>query len=102
MRKADIEKMTAPERAYTLLLLKMATYREQIEKVTLHRKKNNRGRLVSSIMCDLVDCERNTYVERFRLMDDDYLWFMCALQEDFPNVAFEDYTAEKDKVTANE
>jgi hypothetical protein len=95
MRYTEVAKMERQEKAYNLLLFKLTTYNEQLDKVTLYRKKNSRGRLVSSIVCYLVDNADNVRIERFKLYDDEYLWFACALQQDFPEVPFDDLTNDK-------
>lgn len=98
MRLAEAKKMERNEVAYNLLLCKMIIYKEQLEKVTLYRRHNKNGRLLADVVCYLTDNSGNTHVEKFRLYDDEYLWILTAFEQDFPEVDFEDLTADKDKL----
>lgn len=102
MRKAEVAKMERQELAYTMLICKMTLYKESLEKVALIRKKNTKGRYFSLITCYLTDVSGNIHAEKFRLYDEEYLWFLCAIQEDFEDVEVIDLTAEEDKVVKDE
>ena len=97
MRDKEAEKLEPQEMAYNILLLKMLFYKQQLHSVTLFKKKNTRGRLVSNIVCYLTDNAENTHAEHFRLCDERYLWFICALQQDFPDVPFYDLNDEENE-----
>ncbi len=98
MTYKEIEKEDRCEVAYLYLIAKMRLYREKLEKVTLYRKVNKNGRYVSNITCYISDNTEDIKTLFFRLYDEEYLWFLCAVQEDFPEVAFEDLTPEKYKL----
>lgn len=95
---SDLEKLTHPEVCYGFLCYKMRLFKEKMDKVTLYRKHNSRGRLISQITVYLHDTSHNLHSIVFRLYDDDYLWLISAITEDFPEVAFQDLSDEKDKV----
>ena len=97
MRYEEVQKMEREQIAYHVLMFRMTLYRERLDKVTLYRKKNAKGRLISTIICYMTDNNGNLRTERYRLYDDEYLWFTCALQQDFPELPFEDLTDEQDK-----
>lgn len=94
----NIEKEDRCEVAYLYLISKVRLYNEKLEKVTLFRKPNSYGRYVSNITCYISDSGNNIKTLFFRLYDEEYLWFMCAVAEDFPEVAFEDLTPEEYKL----
>ena len=98
MTYKEIEKENRCEVAYLFLISKIRLYKEKLEKVTLFRKLNSYGRYVSNITCYISDTSNNIKTLFFRLYDAEYLWFMCAVQEDFPEVAFEDLTPEEYKI----
>ena len=102
MRYTEVKKMEQQEVVYHLLLFKLVMYKEQLEKVTLFRKKNAKGRLISSVTCYLSDCNGNTHMEHYRLYDNEYLWFVCALQQDFPDLDFKDLTTDESKAVKDE
>ena len=101
MRYEEVQKMEREQIAYHLLMFRMTLYKEKLDKVTLYRKKNAKGRLISNIICYMTDNNGNLHSERYRLFDDEYLWFTCALNQDFPAVEFEDLTADADKLVKN-
>lgn len=96
MRLAEVQKMERNKVAYNILLCKLAFYKEQLERVTLVRKHNERGTLISCIVCYLTDKGGTMHTEKYRLYNDDYLWFITALEQDFPEIPFEDLTREED------
>ena len=98
MTYAEMKKMDRAEVTFIFMMSKMIIYREKINRVTLLRQPNGKGRLVSSIVVYLTDKNQNLHQLNFRLYDEQYLWFMCALAEDFPHVKFEDLTPEEYKL----
>lgn len=98
MKFSEIKDKQRCEIAYLYLLCNLQLFKQRVEKITLYRKKNDKGRYVSSITCYLADKENNLHTIFFRLYDDDYLWFLCAVQEDFSDTEFEDLTPEEFKI----
>lgn len=97
MKLQEVTKQGREELVYNLLLYKLVLFNEKMEKVTLYRKHNNKGRLISQVVCYLTDTAGNVHIEKYKLYDDEYLFLLCAIQQDFPNVDFEDLTADVDK-----
>lgn len=93
----DAKKMDRCEIVYMLILSKLFCYRMSIEKVTLHRKKNAKGRLVSDFVFYLADANDNIHIEKCRVYDEEYLWLSVSLGNDFPDVEFIDITKESEK-----
>lgn len=98
----EIEKMDRCDVAYLLTISGMRLYKRTIEKITLYRKPNNKGRYVSSIGIYTSDPGNNTHTLFFRLYDDEYIWFLNAITHDFPEVQLEDFTEEKYKLMQTE
>lgn len=101
MTAKDIKKMEKSELVYNIILSTMTYYRMNFGKVTLHRKKNSKGRYIADFIFYLYDTADNTHVYKYRLYDDEYLWLCVALANDFPEVELVDLTDEKDKVVKN-
>ncbi len=95
---SELEKLNHPEICYGFLCYKMRLFHEKLDKVTLFRKHNNRGRLISQIVAYTHDSNDTVRTQIFRLYDDDYIWLLNAITEDFPDVPFEDLSDEKDKL----
>lgn len=98
MTFAELKQADRVEVSYMYLLCNLSLYKQRLEKITLYRKKNDKGRLVSSVTCYLLDNSNNIHTLYFRLYDEDYLWFCSAVAEDFPKTTLEDLTAEEDKL----
>lgn len=98
MTYAELKKEERCEVAYLYMLCNLHLYKQKLEKITLYRKRNDKGRYVASITCYLADSNNNLHTLYFRLYDEQYLWFMCAVAEDFPEIAFEDLTPEEFKL----
>ena len=101
MTANDIKKMEKSELVYNMILSTMTYYKMSFGKITLHRKKNTKGRYIADFVFYLYDTADNTHVYKYRLYDDDYLWLCVALANDFPEVELVDLTDEKDKVVKN-
>lgn len=98
MTNAELKKMERCDVAYLYLLCNLQLYKQKLEKITLYRKRGDKGRYVASVTCYLADYNNNLHTLYFRLYDEQYLWFLCAVQADFPEVEFEDLTPEEFKV----
>ena len=94
----ELETMDRCDVAYIYAISSMRLYSRKIEKVTLYRKPNNKGRYVSTIGIYFSDSSDNTHTQYFKLYDDEYIWFLNAISNDFPTVPLEDLTEEKYKV----
>lgn len=102
MTYAELKKEDRCEVAYIYLMCNLNLYRQRLEKITLFRKVSDAGRYVSSITCYLADSKNNLHTLYFRLYDEEYLWFICAVQNDFPDICFEDLTPEEYKMVKTE
>ena len=94
----ELEKMDRYNAAYLYTISRMRLYRRTIEKITLYRKPNSKGRYVSSISIYFSDPAENTHTQYFKLYDDEYIWLLNAIAHDFPEVQIEDLTEERYKV----
>lgn len=95
MTNQELKKLDRAEVAYLYLISKMRLYSEALEKITMCRMPNKRNILVSNICCHVKDRNERTSTLFFRLPDEQYLWFLCAVTEDFPETPFEDLTEPK-------
>ncbi len=98
MRYAEVNQLEREQIAYHCLLFRLALYKESLEKITLFRTKNRKGRLMSTIACYVTDCNNNHRCEKYRLYDEEYLFFLCSAEHDFPDVPFVDLTDDKYKL----
>jgi len=98
MTFTELKKTDRCEVAYLSMLCNLVRFKQRIDKITLYRKRNEKGRYVANITCYLCDIYNNIHPFYVRLFDEEYLWFLCAVADDFPEVELEDLTAEKDKV----
>ena len=94
MRLAEVKKMNRSQIAYTLLLCRIIHQQFTIESATLNRFRNLHGNLVTDISFSLIKKNGYSYLERIRLYDDDYIWFLSALALDFPELQLTDKTKE--------
>ena len=95
MRLAEVKKMERSQIAYTLLLCRILIQNFIIESVSLTHFHNQHGNRVTDISFNLVKKNGYSYLERIRLYDDDYIWFLSALALDFPKLKVIDKTKEK-------
>lgn len=98
----EIEKMDRCDVAYLYAISSMRLYRRTIEKMTLYRKPNNKGRYIANISIYFSDPANNTHTQYFKLYDDEYIWFLNAIAQDFPEVHLEDLTPENYKLVKTE
>lgn len=99
---AELEKLDRCDVAYLFAITSMRLYRRTIEKITLFRKANNKGRSVTSITVYYSDPANNTHTQFFKLYDDEYMWFLNRFSHDFPEVSLEDLTAETGRRDKND
>lgn len=102
MTYADLNNQDRSEVAFIYLMCNLNLYKQRIEKITLYRRRNDRGRYVASVTCYLIDFNNNLHTLHFRLYDEQYLFFLCAVQNEFSEVAFEDLTPEEFKLVKTE
>lgn len=98
MTRQDYELMDKPDLAYHLLLCKLAFFKSELCKITLCRRKTSRGRYIADIVCLVKDRRGMQHMDYFRMHDEEYLWFFGNIQNDFPDVEFEDLTEERYKL----
>ena len=98
MTIAELQKEERCEVAYIYMMCNLCLYKQKLEKITLYRKRNDKGQYVASITCYLSDSNNNLHTLYFRLYDEQYLWFCTAVAEDFPKIEFEDLTPEEFKL----
>lgn len=98
----DIKYLPYPNVCYGHFCYSLRRYKQTIEKVVLYRKHNIHGRLISQITIYTHDKNKTLIPHDFRLYDDDYVWFLNELAEDFPEVPLEDLSNEKDKLVKSD
>ena len=99
MNLSELNQLEPYQKIYSLIISKCSVYQEQLQKLTLYRKHTASGRLVSIITVYLIDRNNCIHSNAFKLWDDDYLWLITALEQDFPDAEMIDLTAEEDKPT---
>ena len=98
MTLQEMQKMDRWEVIYCLLLSNMTLYKMTLDKISLMRRKNVKGRYLSDFVFYLHDNSDNTHVYKYRVFDDEYLWLCTALSNDFPDIELIDLTDEQYKV----
>lgn len=97
MTYKEVNQLDRCELVYNVLLCKSVYYRWTIQKLTLHRKHNCKGRLIADFIFYLYDKDDNVHVEKYRVYDDEYIWLCTAITNDFPDLDFLDITDESEK-----
>ncbi len=95
MRLSEVKKMNRSEVAYMLLLARIVHQNFTVDGATINKFRNAHGNLVTDISFSLSKSSGYSYLERIRLYDDDYIWFLSALALDFPDIEITDKSREK-------
>ena len=98
MNYSELDKLNRCEVARLYIYSQLKLFRQRLVSISLYRRHNGKGQLVSNITCHLLDVKGNVHPRSFKLYDEEFLWFLNSISLEFPDVSLQDLTEEKDKM----
>ena len=86
MTKEEILEMEEGDQAFAYVVIRLRMYKLTLDKVMLENERTKRGYLVTTVTLFTHSRNGKEHTDCFRMYNDQYLFFMTAMGNAFPDV----------------